>query len=116
MVPQYRHGPIPDPHDTVGYETSFRALCGAHDPHTARSEVLVAEIEALLNAEVPVSRLILVSLPLSGSHDIPLGSPRPFHLLAVRGGNDDGFRTRKRDMRAQPTFHLSLSIFVSSYF
>ena len=85
--------PWPDPHDTVGYESTFRALCGAHDLHTARSEILVAEIELLLNAEVPVSLLILVSLPLSGSHEILLGSPHLFHLLAVRGGNDGGFRT-----------------------
>ena len=60
----------------VGYE---RALCGAQGPHTTRSEVRVAEIEPLLNAEVPVSRPIIVSLPLLGSHDIPL---YPLHALS----------------------------------
>jgi len=71
----------------------------------------VAEIEP---AEVPVSRLILVSLPLSGSHDIPLGSPRPFHILAVRGGNGDSFRTPQA--RYASTANLSSVPFYFCFF
>ena len=111
MAPQYRHSPRPDPHDIAGYE---RALCGDNHEswpphHSIRGSV--AEIEPLLDAEVPSldpSLFLSHSWVAATSLSIP---STPFRLLAFRGGNDNDFRTLHA--RYASTANLS---FVPFYF